>query len=169
MATAAVDISQHGAQEADSFDRQWYDYVVDGTVATGAQLQIGLQIQTDADFEWWWTTLSRTNGLLKLLIEEVGTGRQFIGTSGSIAAGAGTFQGVNVDNFAGMMTQNAAFPLAIPFVLPASRTYKFTLTDGGSGANNVFEIVLRGFKLWPKQGAIPASGRTSQAGGIQGF
>lgn len=154
------------SQLDDNVDRQWFDYVIDATVlANAVQQPTNFQVLTDADFELWWITATRTSGLLKVLFNEAATGRAFIGTTASTIQGAGAFNGINIDLWAGLMTATAAFPIAIPFVMPASRTYQFLFTDT-SGAPNVIEIALRGFKLWPKKGAIPASGATSQSGGI---
>jgi len=163
MATA-TDTSQY--QDDDQFDRQWFDYVVDAVVVANAvQQPQNFQVLTDADFEWWWITAQSTSALLKVLLTEAGTGRQFIGTSGSVLSGAGAFNGIFINLWAGLMSAAAAFPIAIPFVLPASRTYTFYFTDS-SGAQNTTEIALRGFKLWPKSGAVPAAGATSQSGGV---
>lgn len=159
-----MDTTQHADDL--QFDRQWFDYIVDASVVGNAVQQPQVfQVQTDADFEWWWITAFRTSNLLKVLLDEAGTGRQFIGTSGSLPAGAGTFNGILIDMWAGLMTSSAAFPIAIPFVLPAGRSYTFKFTDT-SGAMNTLEIALRGFKLWPKQGAVVAS--TGQAAGSSG-
>jgi hypothetical protein len=134
----------------DQFERQWYNYVVDRVVPGNAvQDPNQLQILTDADFEAWWLLVSRTDNRLKVLIKEAATGRDFIGTTAQAAAGAGTFNGINIDLLAGTALATAAFPLAIPFVMPASRTYTILFTDT-SGANNTVELVFSGFKLWKK-------------------
>jgi hypothetical protein len=141
----------------DQFERQFFSYVVDVNVAGNAvQTPVQLQILSDADFEWWWSMVFRTSGSLKLLMKEQGTGRDFIGTT---ASGTGsTFNGVNIDLWAGTAVANAAFPLAVPYVMPATRVYSFLLTDS-SGETNVVEIVLNGFKLWPR----PESTQSAQS------
>lgn len=69
-------------QVDDQFERQWYSYVLDRVVpANAVQDPSQLQIQADADFEWWWLIGSRTSNLLKVLIKEAATGRDFIGTT----------------------------------------------------------------------------------------
>jgi hypothetical protein len=148
----------------DNFDRQWFSYVADvSVVASAVQQPYQLQILADADFELWWVIGNRTSGSLKVLMQEQATGRQFIGTTASTISGAGAFNGINFDNWCGMMTQQAAFPLAVPFVMPATRTYTLLFTDS-SAATNVVEVVFSGFKLWTKGTLAPASGLPSQAG-----
>lgn len=86
-----------------------------------------------------------------MLIKEAATGRDFIGTTASTIAGAGAFNGINIDLFCGTALASAAFPLAVPFVMPATRTYTVLFTDA-SGAPNTVEMVFSGFKLWKKPG-----------------
>jgi hypothetical protein len=134
----------------DQFERQFFSYVLDRVVpANAVQDPNNLQILSDADFEAWWILLSRTSGLLKVLMKEQATGRDFIGTTASTLAGAAPFNGINVDNWAGTAAATAAFPLAVPYIMPASRTYTLLFTDT-SGANNTVEVVFNGFKLWPR-------------------
>src|SRR4051812_23405878 len=124
----------------DHFERQWFNYVLDRVVPANAiQDPNQLQILADADFEWWWAIGSRTSGLLKVLINEQATGRQFIGTTASSISGAGAFYGMNFDLFCGTAAAVAAFPLAVPFVMPATRSYQVLLTDT-SGAPNTVEL-----------------------------
>jgi hypothetical protein len=134
----------------DQFERQYFSYVLDRTVpANATQDPNALQILSDADFEWWWTLASRTSGLLKVLMKEQATGRDFIGTSPQAQAGGAIFNGINIDNWAGLATLNGAWPLAVPYVMPATRVYSLLFTDT-SGNPNVTEIVFSGFKLWPR-------------------
>lgn len=138
------------SQVDDNFDRQWFSYVLDRVVPGNAvQDPNQLQILADADFEWWWLLASRTSNLLKVLMSEQATGRQFIGTTASAISGAGAFNGINIDLLAGTALATAAFPLAVPFVMPATRTYSLLFTDT-SGANNTVELVFSGFKLWKR-------------------
>jgi hypothetical protein len=137
-------------QTDDQFERQFFEYVLDRVVpANGVQDPNQMQILSDADFEWWWNKASRTSNLLKLLMKEAGTGRDFIGTTASAVAGAATFNGIFIDNWAGTAAANAPFPLAVPYIMPSTRTYTFLFTDT-SGAPNTVQIVLSGFKLWPR-------------------
>jgi hypothetical protein len=134
----------------DQFERQYFSYVLDRTVpANAVQDPNALQILSDADFEWWWTILSRTSNLLKVLMKEQATGRDFIGTSPQAQASGTVFNGINVDNWAGTAQANASFPIAVPYVMPATRVYSLYFTDT-SGAPNVTEVVFSGFKLWPR-------------------
>jgi hypothetical protein len=127
----------------DQFERQYFTYVLDRTVpANAVQDPNALQILSDADFEWWWVLASRTSNLLKVLLKEAATGRDFISTSPQAQAGGVVFNGINIDNWAGTASLNASFPLA-------TRVYTLLFTDT-SGAPNVVEIVFSGFKLWPR-------------------
>jgi hypothetical protein len=138
------------SQVDDQFERQWFSYVLDRVVpANAVQDPNQLQILADADFEWWWILGSRTSNLLKILMKEAATGRDFIGTTASTISGAGAFNGVQFDLWCGTALATAAFPLAVPFVMPATRTYTILLTDT-SGAPNTVEFVFSGFKLWAK-------------------
>jgi hypothetical protein len=137
----------------DQFERQFFSYVLDRVVpASAVQDPNALQILSDADFEWWWVIASRTSNLLKVLMKEQATGRDFIGTSPQAQAGGAVFNGINIDNWAGTSAANASFPLAVPYVMPATRVYSFYFTDT-SAAQNTVEIVLSGFKLWPRPSA----------------
>ena len=134
----------------DQFERQYFNYVLDRVVpASKVQDPNALQILSDADFEWWWVLASRTDLRLKVMMIEQATGRQFIGTSPQAQAGGAVFNGINIDNWCGTAQGNAAFPLAVPYVMPATRVYSFLFTDT-SAADNTVEIVLSGFKLWPR-------------------
>jgi hypothetical protein len=137
-------------QAEDQFERQYFSYVLDRVVpANAVQDPNQLQILSDADFEWWWTLLSRTSNLLKVLMREQATGRDFIGTTASAVAGTATFNGMQVDLWAGTALATAAFPLAVPYIMPATRVYSLLFSDT-SGAPNTVEVVFSGFKLWPR-------------------
>jgi len=137
-------------QTDDQFERQFFEYVLDRVVpASAVQDANQLQILSDADFEWWWVIASRTSNLLKVLMKEAATGRDFISTTASATSGPATFNGVNIDNFAGTAAATAAFPLAVPYIMPATRVYTLLFTEL-SGAPNTVEMVFIGFKLWPR-------------------
>ncbi len=134
----------------DQFERQFFSYVLDRVVpASAVQDPNQLQILSDADFEWWWILASRTSNLLKVLMKEAATGRDFIGTTASSTAGTTPFNGINIDNWAGTALATAAFPLAVPYIMPATRVYSILFTDA-SAAPNTVELVFSGFKLWPR-------------------
>lgn len=153
----------------DQFERQWFKYVIDANVpASAVQFPTQFQILSDADFEWWWVIASRTSGLLKLLMKEQATGRDFIGTTASASSGPATFNGVNIDNWAGTAASNSAFPLAVPYIMPATRVYTLLLTDS-SGALNVVELVFDGFKLWPRPKVSDTAHPASGGGGTSGY
>lgn len=137
-------------QVDDQFERQFFSYVLDRVVpASAVQDPNQLQILSDADFEWWWVLASRTSGLLKVMMKEQATGRDFIGTTASATSGPATFNGINIDNWAGTALATAAFPLAVPYIMPATRVYSLLFTDT-SAAPNTVELVFSGFKLWPR-------------------
>jgi hypothetical protein len=137
----------------DGFERQWFKYVMNRVVpASAVQDPNQLAIGSDADFEWWWTIASRTSGLLSVLMKEQATGRDFIGTTASAVAGSANFNGVNIDNWAGTVAAGAAWPLAVPYIMPATRTYSLLFTDT-SAAPNTVQVVFDGFKLWPRKAA----------------
>jgi hypothetical protein len=137
-------------QVDDQFERQFFSYVLDRVVpASAVQDPNQLQILSDADFEWWWILASRTSGLLKVLMKEQATGRDFIGTTASSTAGTVPFNGINIDLWAGTAAAAGAWPLAVPYIMPATRVYSLLFTDT-SAAPNTVEIVFSGFKLWPR-------------------
>lgn len=140
----------------DQFERQPFTYVLDRVVPANAiEDPNQLQILQDADFEWWWMAASRTSNLLKVLMSEVATGRYFMGSS-VFAAGGAAFQGLNIDLFAGTVSGGGMFPLAVPYVMPASRVYSVLFTDT-SGNPNTVELAFQGFKLWPRPTTTPSS------------
>jgi len=137
-------------QTDDQFERQFFSYVLDRVVpASAVQDPNQLQILSDADFEWWWIGGSRTSGLLKVMMKEQATGRDFIGTTASSISGPQTFNGINIDNWCGTAAATALFPLAVPYIMPATRVYTLLFTDT-SAAPNTVELVFSGFKLWPR-------------------
>jgi hypothetical protein len=119
-------------------------HIVDSIVALNASTDVVLQVQGDADFEWWFLSIFRTAAAMKALIAEAGAGnRQFI-YSGNPQAQA--FQGILVDNLAGLVANNGALPIAVPYVMPAGRTYTHHFTDS-SGAQNTVQFAYHGFAL----------------------
>ncbi len=77
----------------DQFERQFFTYVLDRAVPANAVADPnGLQILSDADFEWWWLGGSRTAvgvaPFIKVQMTEQATGRNFIGTSVQAQAGS---------------------------------------------------------------------------------
>lgn len=120
-------------------------HVVDITVASAATGGAVLTIQADADFEWWWLAISRTSALLKALISEAGTANRQMIYSGNVQAS--NFQGVFVDNLAGLVANNGALPIAVPYVMPAGRIYSHQISDQTSGAPNICQFAYHGFAL----------------------
>ena len=119
--------------------------VVDAVVPLNTQLPSILTIPQDADFEWWFLAAFRTDSRMKVLITEAATQRAMI-YSGSQQSSSSVFNGVFIDNLAGLVASNGAFPVAVPYVMPASRSYQHAFTDS-SGAQNTVQLVYHGFAL----------------------
>lgn len=119
--------------------------VVDAVVPLNSQLPSVLTIPQDADFEWWFLAAFRTDSRMKVLITESATTRAMI-FSGSQQSSSTVFNGVFIDNLAGLVASNGAFPIAVPYVMPASRSYQHAFTDS-SGAQNTVQLVYHGFAL----------------------
>jgi hypothetical protein len=152
----------------DQFERQPFAYVLDRVVPAGAVNDPNqLQILADADHEWWWTSAFRTSGQLKVLMNEVATGRDFMGTS-VFSGGGSPFLGINIDNWAGLVNQSGMFPLAVPYVMPASRVYSIKFTEL-SGSPNTVQLVFHGFKLWPRPQATAGTAPGAVATPISGY
>lgn len=108
-------------------------------------------------------------------MKEQATGRDFIGSTASASSAPASFNGILIDLWGGQANNTGAFPLAIPYIQPATRVYSLLLTDL-SGAANTVQLVFSGFKLWPRPkiaepmpvapsgGGPPASG-----GGVHGW
>lgn len=105
-----------------------------------------LTIPQDADFEFFWLSLFRTNAALKALVSDSGTQRQMI-YSGSLQQ-ATAFDGILVDNWAGLIAENGGFPVAVPYIMPASRIYQHLFTDL-SGSDNTVQLAYHGYALLP--------------------
>jgi hypothetical protein len=132
-------------QADENIERQYFNYVLNRIVPANAPADANpLSILADADFEWWWTIIQRSNGLLSLLISEAGSGRAFMNLP------------VNVDNLAGQVTAEGEFPLVVPYIMPRTRTYTFQFTDT-SGAPNTVQVVLSGYKRFLPSGPPPAA------------
>lgn len=119
--------------------------IVDAVVAANSQAGANLQIPNDADFEWWWIAAFRTNTALKLTIQETGTQRYMVYPQQGTPGQAG-FTGMFIDLFAGLVANNGAFPITVPYVMPGSRIYAHTFTDT-SGAQNTVELAYIGYAL----------------------
>jgi len=119
-------------------------HIIDAVVPLNGNQNPSMTIQADADFEWWWLSIFRTNALLKALIAEAGSGnRQFIYSGNPQAQ---NFLGILVDNLAGLVANNGALPIAVPYVMPAGRIYTHQFTDS-SGAQNTVQLAYHGFAL----------------------
>jgi hypothetical protein len=133
-----------------------FDYVINAVVpANSGQpggpggLNVSLQIQQDADFEWVFTVGTRTSPLADVDIKDGATGRSLNSAP------------VNVDNFFG--TAQLPFPLVEPYIIARSTAINFVFRES-SGVQNTIQLVLRGYKLFPQGNpAQGSSGLISQA------
>lgn len=149
----------------DQFERQFFKYVIDAVVpASLVQFPTQFQILSDADFEWWWNLVFRTDPRMKLLLKEQATGRDFIGTTASASSQPASFNGIYVDLWGGQANETGAFPLAVPYIMPATRVYTLLFTDL-SGAQNTAQMVFSGFKLWPRPKVTDANVHGTPGGG----
>jgi len=119
--------------------------IVDAVVPLNASAGANLQIPNDADFESWWIAAFRTDARLKVLIQETGTQRSLIYPNTGVPGSAG-FTGMFIDLLAGLVSNNGAFPITVPYVMPGSRIYAHTFTDT-SGAQNTVELAYIGYAL----------------------
>jgi hypothetical protein len=135
------------AAAAADFERQYLEYILDALVVKSSiQAPFVLTILGRADFEWWFTKLHTTDpATLRVLMQDQGTSREIISTSAQALA---SFNGIYANNWAGLASLGAAFPIAVPYVMPASRTYGFRLTDE-SGSDQHVQIALSGFERIP--------------------
>lgn len=119
-----------------------YDLVLPNAVLTALQAGVPVtqQIDQDSDFEWVFTVANST-GLYSISLLDPSTGRQ-LSTSN-----------VNGENFAG--TAQLPFPLVEPYVWARSSIVKALFNDRSNSGNTV-QLVLRGYKLYPRNN--PAQG-----------
>lgn len=120
--------------------------VVDAVVQSATSQGQTLTVPTDSDFEWWWLAAFRTSALMKVLIQETGTTRYFVYPQQGQPNQAG-FSGIFIDLLAGLVANNGEFPVVVPYVMPASRSYAHQFTDTGSGAPNTVELAYMGYAL----------------------
>jgi hypothetical protein len=120
-------------------------HIVDAAPGNGLTVGAAMTIQADADFEWWWLSIQRTSALLKILISEAGTANRQLIYSGNPQAQ--NFQGIFVDNLAGLVASNGALPIGVPYVMPAGRIYSHSFADQTSGGTNTVQVAYHGFAL----------------------
>jgi len=127
-----------------------YDFVFPNVVLTA--LQVGVpaapQFDADADFEWI-ETVSTQTGIYSVQLTDTSTGR-VLSTSA-----------VNSLNFAG--TAQLPHVLIEPYIIPRASVIQAKFNDL-SNAGNTVQLVLRGYKLFPRNN--PAQG--SQGAIVQG-
>lgn len=120
-----------------------FDVVLPNAVLTALQQGIIAQFQVDqdSDFEWIETVSSQT-GIYSVTIKDPSTGRLL-----SNAA-------VNSENFAG--TAQLPHVLVEPYIWPRSSVIFATFNDR-SNAGNTVQLVLRGYKLFPRNNPTQGS------------
>jgi hypothetical protein len=120
-----------------------FDVVLPNAVLTALQQGVPSQFQVDqdSDFEWIETVSSQT-GLYSITIKDPSTGRLL-----SNAA-------VNSENFAG--TAQLPHVLVEPYIWPRSSVIFATFNDR-SNAGNTVQLVLRGYKLFPRNNPTQGS------------
>lgn len=91
------------------------------------------QQDTDADFEWIYSTAS-SSGLFSAAPQDMATGRNLSQTN------------VNGELLFG--TAQLPFVHPEPYIISRGSAFKYTLNDR-SGANNTIAITLHGYKLFP--------------------
>ena len=130
-----------GVQESQPI-RVPFDFVLPNAVLTGSQagLAVTQQFDQDADFEAIFIEASST-GLFSVQIFDSSTGRPL----STIA--------VNGENFAG--TAQLPRVYVEPYVWARSSTFRAVFNDR-SGAGNTVQLVLSGYKLYPRSN--PAQG-----------
>lgn len=129
--------------------------IVDAVVPANGNAGANLQVPNDADFEWWWIAAFRTNTALKLTIQDTGSQRFLIYPNQGVPNQPG-FNGMFIDLFAGLVSNNGAFPITVPFVMPGQRNYQHTFVDS-SGAQNTVELAYIGYALLQFQASSATS------------
>lgn len=124
-----------------------FDVVFPNVVLTALQQNVSgqQQLDADADFEVIEIVSSQT-GIYSITLKDTSTGRSFSNNP------------VNSENFAG--TAQLPHVLVEPYVFPRSTTILGSFNDR-SNAGNTVQLVIRGYKLFPRgnpsqgsQGAI---------------
>ncbi len=120
-----------------------FDLVLPNAVLTALQAGVisNQQIDQDSDFEWVWTVANST-GTFSVLLTDTSTGRLLSNAN------------VNGENFAG--TAQLPFPLVEPYIWARSSLVKASFTDR-SNAGNTVQLVLRGYKLFPRNNPMQGS------------
>lgn len=120
-----------------------FDYVLPNAVLTANQVGVVVTqvVDQDADFEWIWIASSQT-GIYSVTLRDPSTGRDM-----STAP-------VNGENYSG--TAQLPFPLVEPYVWARTSVIKATFNDR-SGAGNTVQLVLRGYKLYPRNAPMQGS------------
>ena len=115
-----------------------FDLVFPNVVLTALQQNVPGQQQfdQDADFEWIETVSSQT-GIYSVQLFDSSTGRQLSTINLS----------VNSENFAG--TAQLPHVLVEPYIFPRSSVVRAIFNDR-SNAGNTVQLVLRGYKLYPR-------------------
>lgn len=114
-----------------------FDYVIDEVLTAAQRLPRALQFDRDAPFEWIWLVATQT-GTFTSQFTDGATGRQL--------------DNLAVNNANRFGTAQLPFPLVEPYIWAPGASLNYILVDT-SVAGNTIQIVLRGYKLFPSQGA----------------
>lgn len=115
-----------------------FDYVIDEVLAAGGdQIQRALQFDRDSPFEMIWLVATQT-GIFTSQFTDGATGRQL--------------DNLPVNNANRFGTAQLPFPLVEPYIWAPGASLNYILVDT-SAAPNTIQIVLKGYKLFPSQGA----------------
>lgn len=120
-----------------------YDWVFPNAVLTALQVGISVspQFDADADFEWI-ETVSTQTGIYSVQLKDTSTGRVLSNNP------------VNSLNFAG--TAQLPKVLIEPYIIPKAAAMQAIFNDL-SNAGNTVQLVLRGFKLFPRNNPTQGS------------
>lgn len=122
--------------------RMPFDLVIPNVVLTALQQNINGQQQLDADADFEWIELVSTQtGIYSVTLKDTSTGRPLSNNP------------VNSENFSG--TAQLPHVLVEPYVFPRATTILGIFNDR-SNAGNTIQLVLRGYKLFPRNN--PAQG-----------
>jgi hypothetical protein len=119
-----------------------FDVVLPNVVLTALQQNVNgqQQLDADADFEWIELVSSQT-GIYSVTLRDTSTGRLLSNNP------------VNSENFAG--TAQLPHVLVEPYIYPRATTILGVFNDRSNSGNTV-QLVLRGYKLFPRNN--PAQG-----------
>ncbi len=119
------------------YDRLPFWYRIQATIVAALGTIAGaLPIEPRADFEWVWLMASASGGVFSTRLTDA-SGRTYENNA------------INSENQWG--TAQRPFPLIAPIVLKMRTALNFILVDRSNNPNNVIQLVLAGYELYPLQ------------------